>query len=223
MADENGDKKPKTNYPGNSQKAKEGATPPEKDIRKLDKITSGEAVQRKKPLGRKIAETFTGEDAQSVGSYILFDVIIPATKNLITDMVSQGIERLMFGDSKSRGRISSGRSTNYTSYNKMYSGSTRSDIDRPDGGRKMSERGRRTHDFTEVILEDRGEAEQVLDTLIEAIAEYDVATVTDLYDLVGITGSYVDDKWGWTDLRGSEVRRVREGYLLSLPKPLPID
>jgi hypothetical protein len=151
-------------------------------------------------------------------------VIIPATKNLITDMVSQGIERLMFGDSKSRSsRISGGRSTNYTSYNKMYSGATRSDIDRPDGGRKMSERGRRTHDFDEVILEDRGEAEQVLDTLIEAIAEYDFATVTDLYDLVGITGSYVDDKWGWSDLRGSEVRRVREGYLLSLPKPQPID
>lgn len=227
MTDAPNEKKPKINYPANSQKAKDADRSPDEVVeegeKKVKQITSGSVVQRKKPLGKKIAETFAGDDAHSVGSYILFDVIIPATKNLVSDMVREGIDRLLFGDSKGRSRISSARSNGHTSYSKMYTGSTRSDLDRPGGGRQLSDRSRRTHDFTEVILDDRGEAEQVLDTLRELIDNYDIATVTDLYDLVGITGSYVDDKWGWADLRAAEVRRIRDGYLLDLPRAMPID
>src|SRR5690606_24426648 len=95
------------NYSSNSNKSKQ---PSDAEKPKIKQVTSGTVVERKKSLGSKFKETFAGDDAQSVGNYLLFDVIIPATKNLISDMVSQGIERLLFGTSAPRrGTLSSGR------------------------------------------------------------------------------------------------------------------
>lgn len=207
------------NYGSNSHKSKE--EPKGEERQKVEKAITGQAVQRKKPLGKKIAETFTGDDMHSVGNYVLFDVILPAAKSMISDAASQGIERLMFGDSARR--PSSGISRGgikHTSYNRMYSPNRE---DRPTGPRTLSQRARASHDFGEVVLTTRGEAETILDRLGDLIDNYDVATVSDLYDLAGITGSFTDDKWGWSSLSGSSVSRIREGYLLNLPSPTALD
>ena len=204
----------KENYPGNSHKNKDKK--PVVSSKKVEKVISGEAIQRKKTLGSKIKETLTGEDARSVGAYILFDVIIPAAKAMLADAASQGAERMLFGDSRGR-KASSGSKQGYTSYNRMYN------RDERPPRRDLSQRARSTHDFAEVVLSSRGEAEEVLDRLNDLIDTYDMATVSDLYDLVGITGSFTDDKWGWFDLRGASIRPVREGYLILLPKTQPLD
>ena len=59
-----------------------------------------------------------------------------------------------------------------------------------------------------------------MDDLIES---YGAVSVADLYDLVGILGSPNDNKWGWANIRTAEPIRVRDGYLLKLPKVCPID
>ena len=87
----------------------------------------------------------------------------------------------------------------------------------------MSQRARASHDFKEIVLATRIEAEEVCRGLDELIERYGVATVTNLYNLVGITGDYTDNKWGWNQSHGFDIERVREGYLLDLPKPEPID
>lgn len=224
MAEEDGVKTPRTNYQGNSQKAKEGSKEPEQERPRAEAVTKG--VVRKKPLSKKIAETFTGDDAHSVGSYLLFDVVIPATKNLISDMVRQGIDRLLFGEvGGKRTAMYRPGSTNYTAYNKMSSGATRSDLDRPNAGGRISDRGRRTHDFTEVLIPDRGEAEFVLDRLTDLVDTFGAARVSDFYDLVEITGDYTDDKYGWVEeeIRSTQVRQVRGGYILDFPRPMPLN
>lgn len=201
------------NYPGNSKSQKVEAEDREK---KVERVVSGKAIQRKQPLGSRIKETFTGEDARSVGSYLVFDVFVPALKSMLADAASQGTERLLFGDSRPRANQSGSR-TNYTSYNRMHSSSSGANR------RDISNRGRAIHDFDEIVVDSRGEAEEVLDRLTDLVAEYDVASVADFYDLVGITGNFTDDKWGWSSLREASVRRVRDGYLISLPKPHPLD
>lgn len=209
----------RTNYPSNSREKK---TQDPKTDKKVEKIITGQVVKREKPLGRKIAETFVGDDVQSVGSYILFEVLIPAAKSMISDAASQGVERILFGDASSRRISSRSRNSAPISYNRMHSGSTRSDLDRP-GGREFSQRARSNHNFDEIVLETRVEADEVLESMGDVISNYDIVTVADLYDLVGITGSFTDDKWGWSDIRGAGVTRVRNGYLLNLPRPRPID
>lgn len=210
------EKKVKMNYPANSHKERDKAAQEERP--KVEKVITGEVVQRKKGLGRKVAETFTGDDMSSVGSYILFDVIIPMTKDMVVDALTQGIQRKFYGDTR-RSSVRGGSATRHTAYNRMSNGINRED--RP--SRPMSQRARANHDFDEIVLSERGEAEEVLERLGDLVDNYDVATVSDLYEMVGITGSFTDNKWGWTDLRGAEITRIRGGFLLDLPKPGPLD
>ncbi len=214
---------PIVNYPSNSNKSRKDQThkpsvSESKTTKNVEKVVTGEAKQRKIPLSRKIKETFSGEDMHSVGSYILFEVFLPQVKTMISDAASQGVERMLFGDVVSRSSSRSSGRQGYTNYNKVSSNST----GRRDE-RALSHRARANHDFGEVILQSRGEAEQVLERLMDLVDQYEVATVSDLYDLVGITGSFTDDKWGWADLRGARVQRQRNDYLLNLPRPEPID
>ena len=216
-------KKPNIAYglPSNSNKSKEPAPKPRPEI---IKITSTDAV-RKKPLGRKIKESFMGDDAQSVGSYLLFDVVIPSAKSLILDMFTQGLERSLYGDSHGRSRLGRDRlssSSNRTSYQKMYNGKP-DDRGRRDDSRELSTRERSEHNFDDVILTNRGEAEEVLEKLQDLINDYDQAAVADMYMMIGITPAYTDNKWGWTDIRGSRVDTVRGGYLLVLPRTTQLD
>lgn len=201
------------NY-SNSHKKKEA------EKQEVKKVTKGQVVERKKSLGRKFSDLFVGDDAQTVGEYLVQDVLVPALKNLISDAVGQGIDRFLFGGS-GRGYAPSSRGRGHTGYNTMYSGS-KPVRDRRDSSRELSSKARASHDFSEIILESRGDAEQIIDNLIAILEEYDVATVADLYSLAGITPSFVDNKWGWNDLRTADVRRVREGYLLVLPRVMDI-
>lgn len=188
----------------------------EKEPKKLEKVVTGEVIQKKKGLGSKVKESFSGDDARSVGSYIFFDVFIPAAKSMVLDAVSQGAERLLYGETRGRTRPS-GRGAGYTSYNRMYSKESSRE-----NRRELSGRARSTHDFDEIILAERGEAEEVLDQLMNLIDDYGHAKVSDLYELLGISKNYTDDRWGWEDLRSASTTRVRQGYLLDLPPTIPL-
>lgn len=221
-----------TEFPGNSysESSKKSEKKPSKkpetvaevvEQKKNNKVVQGKVIRKKKGLGSRVKETFTGDDARSVGSYILFDVIIPAAKNMLADAASQGTERLLFGDVRSKSRSSS-RGSSYTSYGSMYRRSDNRDRDR-DGRRELSNRARARHDFDDIIIESRSEAEDVLEQLSILIDDYDQAKVSDMYDLLGITANPTDDRWGWVNLRDGRVVRVRQGYLLDLPAPVPLD
>lgn len=211
-----------TDFPSNRHKDKEDAKPEAKKEtkEKVEKVVEGEAIRRKKSLGTRLKETFFGGDTRGVWGYVGEEVLIPAAKDMIADAVSQGIERMIYGEAKSSSRRTGRRPDgkgpyiSYDRYSRKKSASRRSDI---------SQRARASHDFDEIILASRVEADEVIDRLFDLVSKYETATVADLYDLVGITGNYTDDKWGWVDLRGADVRRVRNGYLLDLPRPEPLD
>lgn len=207
-------------FPSNSHREKP-AKVEKPDPKKVERITSSDVVRRKKPLSKRFIETFTGGDAKGVWSYVWLDVLLPAAKNTMNDAVSQGFERMIFGDGRSSSRRSGGRpsgSNGYVSYNR-YSPNTPRDSRHDEPRHQMSRRARSTHDFDEIILATRVEAEEVIDRLFDLVSRYEMATVSDLYDLCGISGNFTDEKYGWTDIRGSDIRRVRNGYLLDLPKP----
>ena len=42
-------------------------------------------------------------------------------------------------------------------------------------------------------------------------------------DLVGIKGNYTDNKYGWMNIRNAEIMRVRDGYMIKMPRAVPID
>ena len=74
-----------------------------------------------------------------------------------------------------------------------------------------------------IIFGDRGQAEKTLYELNKIVEKYGEATVAELYRLVGITGPFTSEKYGWLDLRGAEVRYARGGgYKLHLPQEVEL-
>lgn len=200
------------NFPSNSFNKKEK--------RVVEKIEiEGKVKHRKKSLGKKAQEALFDEDAKSVGSYILEDVVLPAIKSLIADTITNGINAMLYGEGRpANNRVSRDRGRSYVSYNSYYE-------DRRDrGGRRQLDRGRRArHDFDEVIFDRRSDAEKVLSRLIDVIEEYDQVSVADFYDFVDLDSNYTDRNWGWDNLRDAYVERVRNGYIIVFPRTVVLD
>lgn len=199
-------------YPSNSMNSKAATPPAEK---KVERVTRTEVIKRRKPLGKKFSETFLGGDARGAGSFVVLEVILPAIRNAVADAVTMYTEKILWGETRSKprsGGLVGGLLGGPTNYNKASMG-WRDDPRDP----RVARRSAATMD--EVIIETRVEAEHVLDRMVDLLKQYDQVTVSDLCDLVGATAAYTDNKWGWTDLRGADIRRVREGYLLKLPQP----
>lgn len=217
------------NYPGNSKmttttvQRKVRTEKPEAPAKpKNEKIVTGDVVRRKKPLGKRFRETFVGgDDIQGVMQYVTLEVLAPAAKDMVADALTQTVERMIFGETRSAGRRTATRAgSSYVSYNRISSGPRRET--REDPRPSLSRQARRNHDFDEIILETRVEANEVIDKLYLLIDQYGQASVNDLYELVGITGEYTDEKWGWLALPGATSVRVRDGYLLNLPPTEPL-
>lgn len=182
--------------------------------KKIEKVVKGTVKTKKKNQIQKLAGNILSEDARTVKSYILMDVLVPSIKDAIEDIVTNGIRMLLRGETGVRSRGSSGISK--ISYNKAYESRNRrnsSPARRPVG-----------YNLDDIILDSRGEAEEVLSHMDDLIETYGIVSVADLYDLVGYTeGTYNDNKWGWTNIRTAEPIRVGDGYLLKLPRVCPID
>jgi len=217
-----------SSFPSNSQTQK--ASPSKKEEKKVERVTRGEVIQRKKSLGTRFKETFiSGADSKSVLEYVLFDILVPAAKDMVVDATQAGLERKFYGETRSAGRRGYNRANSivsgaggYQAYNRMGGSVLRSDP-RAREEVRPSRRSRAKHDFGEIVMESRAEANEVLDALFELISKFEVATVADLYELTGIPAEFTDNRWGWEDLRGADVVHVRDGYLLELPQPVAID
>jgi hypothetical protein len=198
-------------FPSNSESSKTG--------KKISPVVTRGASRRKKSLRRQFKETFVAGDAKSAIQYVIFDVLLPAAKDMVVEAGSSGLEKLIFGEGRRRGmmRPPSGP-TGHISYNRY---SSESRFSGPQ--RAISRQARARHNFDEIVLDQRAEAEEVIDRLFDLVSRYETASVADLYELVGLDSVHTDNKWGWTDLTGAGVTRVRGGYLLDLPEPEAFD
>jgi hypothetical protein len=99
--------------------------------------------------------------------------------------------------------------------------------DLPDQPRRPThaprERNPKRQAMGDIIMTSNEEADLVLERLTDIVDNYDTASIADLYDLLGLPHTYIDNKWGWDDLRDADVRQVREGFLIILPPAEPID
>ena len=121
---------------------------------------------------------------------------------------------ILFGGT-SRKSGASGSRVNYVSYNN-YSNSRNENsvVRRPVTG----------YSFDKIRIDNRGEAEEVLSQMDAIIEKYGMARVTDFYDLVGVTGNYTDNKYGWSNLSTARIVRTSDGgYVIELPRAMPIE
>lgn len=202
-------------YKSNSHKSREEQQQESLETKKkVEKVVKGPVKAKKNDI-RKFTDIFISEDASNVKSYIFLDVLVPAIKKAISDVVRNGIDMILYGDT---GRSDNRSSASKVSYRNYYdNGRDRRDV--------SNQKTRTGYSYDDIILDNRGEAEEVLSRMDELVETYGIVSVADLYDLVGITGNYTDNKYGWTELtiKSARVERVRDGYMIKLPKALPLN
>lgn len=200
-------------YKSNSHKSREANEAPKK---KVEKVIAGTAKTRKKSELKKFTDVFVAEDVQNVKSYILMDVLVPAVKKAVSDIVTNGIDMILYGESGHHDHKSTASKISYRNY-----------YDRKEEpryhDRYASQRSRTGYDYDDIILDSKGEAMNVLDRLGELIDTYKMASVADLYELVGVTGNYTDNKYGWTNISTASIVRIRDGYVIKMPRAMPLD
>ena len=191
---------------------KEKTTMPEKRVKKP--VVTGKVTTRKPSAVRKIAGEFISDDAKNVKSYVFGEVLIPAIKKLLYDIVTDGADIILFGGARGNKKRSISDRVSYRDYYDRDSRSSR-DVRTP---------SRTAYSYDDIELDTRGEAEEVLSRMDELIDEYKMVRVADLYDLVGITGDYTDNYYGWINIRNAEVVRLRNGkYTIRMPRAVPIE
>lgn len=178
---------------------------------KVNKVIKGTAKTKKKSGFSKFVGSFISEDVDSIKSYVISDVLIPAAKKTISDIISIGTDMLLFGESGGNKKRSMSSRVSYRDY---YDSRRRDD-------RPVS-RTRSGYSYDDILFESRGEAEEVRERMDELIETYGVVSVADMYDLAGITCQYTDNNYGWTNIRNATVERVRDGWILKMPKALPL-
>lgn len=186
-------------YRSNSHKSREKTT---KSV-----ISKGTKVRKKNGI-RKFADAFISEDMPAIRRYIFNDIFIPYAKRF----VDESFHALLYKNRGSSDRPYSYTSS-YTSYNHYHDdsrSSVRSSVRKP-------------YDFDDIVYEDRGDAEIVLDSLRERIEYCGYATLLDLYTASNRDCSYTYDRFGWSNLDDARVIPVYDGYIIRLPKAYPIE
>lgn len=198
-------------YKSNSDKARQEQT----SEKKVEAVITGTAKTRKRGDMKKFADVFIAEDVGNVKSYILIEVIIPAVKKAISDIITTGIDMILYGES---GRSKRGNTTSKVSYRNYYE----RDFDRVRAGSGSSKRS--GLDYDDILFDTRGDAEAVLDAMNDIISQFGTVSVSDLYDLARVPNdNFTMNRYGWTNIGGSTAVRVRDGYILKLPRAIPLN
>ena len=151
---------------------------------------------------------FIAEDLKTVKDHILKVVAVPKLQDFFADLMIATINMIFHGDDRPRNNYSgSYAQPNRVSYN-QYSERNNNQA-----------RPAAAINYQDVIFSSRGDAEEVLSQMIDAISTYNCVSVADFYDLVGMTSNYTDNKYGWYDMRSAYVQAVNGGYIIRLPKP----
>ena len=133
------DYKPNSNRFKEEQKAL--AARNDTETKRTEKIVNGRVRTKKKSEMSKLADVFVPGDVQNVKSYVLMDVLVPAIKKAISDIVVNGIDMILYGETGRSDR----RSISKVSYARYY--------DERDRRRDDAPRARTRFDFEDMDAE----------------------------------------------------------------------
>lgn len=191
------------------------------DIPKKEVKQIATAKVRKQGLLRRFGKSIIEDGIESAKEKAYNDIIVPGVKSIVFDTITDMLDTMLFGGSESISRGSQRRSESRrrgdrTSYSEYYEKRSR-------GNSRGSEREDRYYEPDDIILDTRADARDVLDELDFMIRKYGQASVADYYDLVGVTGDWTDNRYGWMSLRGATIKPIRDGFLIVMPRTHLLD
>lgn len=205
-------------FPGNSKSDRSRAPDKEKPPPKqVNKVVKGTIARQKQPISKRLKAHFMPDTDLPISEHIIFEVLLPGATAAASEVFHQSIDILLPYSGRNRGH--GGRSRGYTQYSKGSGGrGGNAPWNRDEDPRDVvSRRARNTHNYSQIVIDDRVDAEEVLDELYNLLNMYDQVTVGDFYDAVGATKEFTDENYGWTTLSGTRIIRRGGGWVVDLP------
>lgn len=199
-------------YKPNSHRFKEQQK--EQEEKKVAKVIDGNARLRKKSGASKLADILVAEDINTVKNSLFSDILVPALKKVISDVVTNGIDMILYGSTGASRPKGPGSTISYSKYYEQPKARTT----------RSHPVSLATYNYDEVEIQTRAKAETVLMQMDEIVDTYGFVKVADLYELAGISGNYTGYNYGWDNIRSASVVRLPNGwYTIKLPRAKPID
>lgn len=184
---------------------------PEIKLDNGDSVLTGKDAKKNQSGLAKIGQALITDDLDKVGETLLYDNLLPAVKNTITNFLKAFIDQLFYGESKG----------NYGSTAAQYHSAG-------SGGGNPSNRSKNQfHEagdsfiFTSPEITSRGDGEATLYRLGQILDGWGYVNVANLYSLCNETAPYTYNGYGWRSLQGASVGMAPGGqYCIKLPRPI---
>lgn len=79
-----------------------------------------------------------------------------------------------------------------------------------------------TYVFKNIVFETEKEADEALGLLANCMDEFGHFSVSDLYNVAGVTGVYRDSYMGWFNREDLDILKLDHGYILTLKEPVEL-
>lgn len=192
-------------YPSNSFKSKEAET------EEVKKVTTGNVRTKEKSIGKRFAESFIRNDAKSVKDYVIFDVLLPAVKDMFSSAIQTAADMFIYGEKRNHGNTRTLGNRAGTNYNTVYRTVNGDNQTRAAGGDRYA--------VEDILFDTRPDADAVLDDLMAEIDRFGMVSAFKYYQFCGLSCDYTLKDWGWYDLQNASVVRTRDGdYTIKLPR-----
>ena len=193
------------NYPSNSFKNKG-----QEERRAVNVVGGG--IIKKKSTGKQVLDSFVNNDSKTIGSHILFDIVVPTIKDMLFTGFNSALDMLLYGDDthnyNSHGRrIVSNGQTNYNAISQK---------------RRIAP-SEKVNIGDDVGWTDRYKAKEALNELTDILDTYAYVRVYDFYEIAGLSCDPALRGWGWYDLTSAKVIDNLDGtYSIAMPKPVSL-
>lgn len=164
----------------------------------------GTVKTRKKSLGQKFMDMFLAEDISKLAEHIVYDVMIPKGK----DIVSATVDTLLYGQARNSMRSGQAQQSGYVPYSTI-----RNEQRKPPAPSIYGL-------VDNIIFDTPEDGSAVLQDMQACIAEYGVVTVGYLYQRLGYPSDQTKENYGWYNVDNAYVTADAGGWILKLPRPV---
>lgn len=186
---------------------------------KEEKSTASFAPPKPKTWKDKFRESFVGNDVQSIGDYIIFDILVPSFKSTILSVINNGASMFLNGGPMQQNY---GGGYGYTNYSTRVIRNNNNQL----GGVRITNNSPYGFVLKTISWGSEMEALSVLSDLRDYIYNANQVSVAKYYILARIPGFHpdvMDSSYGWYNLdHASVVPSPMEigRWVIDLPKPL---
>lgn len=217
-------------YPSNSETTKQKAqatmkpehmksvvnTAPEKKVSKLEQILPKSVVNFIKP---KNPELLKQQLERSI-KLVILDTLQSALLGNDAKTSGQNVFSTFFNSMSN-----TWSNPGYTNYGATYNNQTRTytyGTPTPPPAPQQSPDSS-VYRYTQLVYQSKIDADNVLRSLRETLMAYKTVSCFDLYEFSGVPANPLDRSYGWRDLSTADIALGGNGWIIRLPKALPLD